>query len=539
MCTLNEPAAPSSPVQALAMVSAGLGYLADCDAANLGTAVQAEALIGLEHAEARTTVARAKILAAFTAQDGYQADGHYGPKSWLRAFTKITPGAAAGAAGWARRLQAHPVIAGALAAGQLSASWARQICDWTGELPEDLQADADQILLAAALGGADIHDLKALAREMIERARTSPDSDDDGYEDRALWLETTIGGAGRLQADLTPECTASLQVILDALSQKGGPEDARTAAQRRHDALTEACERLIAAPDMLPGRDGQAAHVQVHIDLATLRGLPGAPGLETGWSNGPGPGWSPARAAADLPGAVHLSGPAAEAATCDAVITPVVSGHIDWATLDQLTDLFLHAAGHDPEHRGQLAAGHDGELATGCGPAAHGPGGLNVTGRLSIPERPGEISPATRQRLRDTLLQMSIDLLSGPGGLAACLRTTSLGAPYTSLSQPLDVGRSTRTVPPHLRKAVIQRDKHCQFPGCYQPPQACDAHHLIHWSQGGPTALGNLRLLCRFHHLIVVHRWGWTLTCHPDGTTTATSPDGRILHSHGPPGRAA
>jgi hypothetical protein len=526
MCTRNEPAVPSSTVQALAMVRAGLGYLAACDAAALETAVQAEALVGLEQAEAQHTAARARILAAFTAQDGYQADGQYGAKSWLRAFTRITQGAAAGATGWARRLQAHPVIAGALAAGRLSSSWAKQACDWTDQIPEDHRADADQILLAAALGGADIHDLKALAREMIERARTTPDSDGDGgFGDRALWLETTIGGAGRLQGDLTPECAASLQVILDALSQKGGPEDARTAAQRRHDALKAACERLIAAPDMLPGRDGQPAHVQVHIDLATLRGLPGAPGLETGWSNSPGPGRSLARAAADLPGAVHLSGPAAEAATCDAVITPVVSGHIDWATLDQLTDLFLRANGHI-----QLTTDSDGQPPT---EQNHQP----AVDRDGEPAR--AISPATRQRLRDTLLQMSIDLLSGPGGLAACLRTTSLGAPYTSLSQPLDVGRSTRTVPPHLRKAVIQRDKHCQFPGCYQPPQACDAHHLIHWSQGGPTALGNLRLLCRFHHLIVVHRWGWTLTCHPDGTTTATSPDGRVLHSHGPPGLTA
>ena len=60
MCTLNEPAAPSSTVQALAMVSAGLGYLAGCDAADLGTAAQAEALVGLEQAEAQHTAARAK-----------------------------------------------------------------------------------------------------------------------------------------------------------------------------------------------------------------------------------------------------------------------------------------------------------------------------------------------------------------------------------------------------------------------------------------------------------------------------------------------
>jgi hypothetical protein len=506
MCTLNEPAAPASTAQALAMVSAGLGYLAGCDAAGLGTAAQAEALVGLEQAEARATAARAKILAAFTAGGGFQADGQYGARAWLRAVTKVTRGAAAGATGWARRLAAHPVIADALAAAQISASWARQICDWTGQLPEELRADADQILLAAALGGADIHDLRALAREMIERARSTPDTDDGGFADRALWLGTTIGGAGRLQGDLTPECAARLRVILDALSQKGGPEDTRTAAQRRHDALREACERLtggrLTGAGLDPGHDGQPAQVQVHIDLATLRGRPEGAGLEAGRATGPGPGWSPARAAAADPGSVFLSGADAEAATCDAALTPIVSGQIDWAILDQLTDLFLKA--------------HDHNL-----------------------ERPGQLSPATRQRLRDTLLHMSINLLSGPGGLAACLRAATLGAPYTSLSQPLDIGRSTRTVPPHLRKAVIQRDRHCQFPGCHQPPASCDAHHLIHWSKGGPTALGNLKLLCKFHHLIVIHGWGWKLTCHPDGTTT-TSPDGRVLHSHGPPsGRTA
>jgi hypothetical protein len=42
--------------------------------------------------------------------------------------------------------------------------------------------------------------------------------------------------------------------------------------------------------------------------------------------------------------------------------------------------------------------------------------------------------------------------------------------------------------------------------------------------------------LCTFHHLVAVHRWGWTLARHADGTTTALSPDGkRTLHSHGPP----
>ena len=128
---------------------------------------------------------------------------------------------------------------------------------------------------------------------------------------------------------------------------------------------------------------------------------------------------------------------------------------------------------------------------------------------------------------------------SGPGGVASYLRGALLNAPYTTLSQPLDIGRTTRTIPPHLRTAVTLRDQHCQFPGCRQPPSVCEVHHLIHWAHGGPTSLGNLGLYCRFHHQIVIHRWGWNITRHPDGTTTATAPDGHTLHSHSPPQQAA
>jgi HNH endonuclease len=138
-----------------------------------------------------------------------------------------------------------------------------------------------------------------------------------------------------------------------------------------------------------------------------------------------------------------------------------------------------------------------------------------------------------------TLLQACLDVVSGPGGIAGYLRGALLNAPFSSLSQPLDIGRTTRTIPAHLRAAVIPRDRHCQFPGCTQPASVCDVHHLIHWAHGGPTSLHNLALYCRFHHLIVIHRWGWAITRHPDGTRTATAPDGRTLHSHSPPQQAA
>jgi hypothetical protein len=67
-------------------------------------------------------------------------------------------------------------------------------------------------------------------------------------------------------------------------------------------------------------------------------------------------------------------------------------------------------------------------------------------------------------------------------------------------SIPIDVGRAHRVIPPALRKALDQRDRHCTHPGCDIPARWCDAHHIIHWADGGKTELPNLRLLCRKHH---------------------------------------
>src|SRR6185437_11193083 len=160
------------------------------------------------------------------------------------------------------------------------------------------------------------------------------------------------------------------------------------------------------------------------------------------------------------------------------------------------------------------------------------PGALLTTG-LPATRQP---TPGGLARLQDTLLRYAVSLLSGPTGLAAYLRTQLTGGFFPAASLPLDLGQPTEEVPPHLRRAVIKRDRHCSFPGCSLPPVRCHVHHVIPRSQGGPTRLDNLTLLCAFHHLIVIHRRGWSLTLHADGTTTARSPDGiRTLHSHGPP----
>ena len=64
----------------------------------------------------------------------------------------------------------------------------------------------------------------------------------------------------------------------------------------------------------------------------------------------------------------------------------------------------------------------------------------------------------------------------------------------------LDVGRRTRTIPTAIRNALVVRDGGCTHPGCDRPVSWCDAHHVVHWSDGGPTSLENLVLLCSAHH---------------------------------------
>ena len=52
------------------------------------------------------------------------------------------------------------------------------------------------------------------------------------------------------------------------------------------------------------------------------------------------------------------------------------------------------------------------------------------------------------------------------------------------------------------RRALVARDWHCTAKGCTRPPAFTDVHHLVHREDGGATALDNLVLLCRRHHVL-------------------------------------
>ena len=335
--------APASASEAMEMVRAGLGYLAAADATAMAAETQAYCLQMLEQANSVSTAARTSVLAAFTAGQGYCADADYSPRAWLINRTRVTKGAAMAYTAWVRRAAAHPGVAAALAAGEMPESYARTICTWTDKLPEDCREDADEILLTAAGTGMDLPDLAGLAGEIYARSLPGePDQDrDEAFGDRSVRLETTFGGAGVLQGDLTPECASVVGAVLDALSAPAGAEDTRTRAQRFHDGLAEAMRRLVAA-GLLPERAGQPVRAWVHISLADLMVLEGSSALLAEWTARVRALWAGHRAAASAgggDGGAWLDGDAATAVACDAAMAPVVTGEVNPAALEDLVRL--------------------------------------------------------------------------------------------------------------------------------------------------------------------------------------------------------
>jgi hypothetical protein len=70
----------------------------------------------------------------------------------------------------------------------------------------------------------------------------------------------------------------------------------------------------------------------------------------------------------------------------------------------------------------------------------------------------------------------------------------------------VDLGRAERLFTLAQVRRLWLRDRHCTYPGCTTPSSWADAHHLVHWADGGPSDLSNAALLCQRHHTIVHSR---------------------------------
>jgi len=464
---------PGSAADALRMAGAGLDYLNSAGAGELQAAATGEVLTSLSELQSKLAAARASFLARFDAADGHDDDGYATSSAWLAAKAKMSRKGARAAVWQMRLLRARPQLAAALAAAVISESWAAEIMKWTKDLPAELRGATDQILVDAAVAGASLDDLAAIAAYAVAQWRSQhPDpNEDDGFDDRYVAVGTTFGGAGIIRGNLTPECAAAVQAVLEALGKNQGREDYRSEGQRFHDALQLGCELLLRAK-LVPGRAGADTQVIAHIPLSWLRDRDGGSAIEQAWIN----------AGLGEPG--YLAGKDAEVVACDARTVPAVTGHADMTVIDQIIELALTACHDHPER---------------------------------VKSKP--LSPAAWAALRYAIARLAVDFLSGPNGLAAALRTGLLQAPFNTPSLPLDIGFSD-SIPAHIRRAVTLRDKHCAWPRCGRAACYCDVHHIVHKEDGGKTSVSSCVLLCQFHHDVCIHRRGWQIVLHPDGHTT-------------------
>jgi hypothetical protein len=447
----------------LAGLAAVVDQLAAEDLDRLPDTRRAERVQGLRWLADRLEGQWLKELAGVDARGAAGADQDQpapSTASWLRRRLRMGASAAREAVQTARALFRGPLpqTAQALCSGVLSPAHARVLAQGTRHLPDQVTRDAEPVLLETAVR-VDPPLLRQAVGYLLQVA--DPQGADQDRERRhhrrGLWLSPTLDGMVAVDGLLEAEAGHTVLAALEPLARPADAHDRRLGGQRTADALVELARRALEG-GRLPRAGGVRPQLLVTVDLDSLAGRPGGTGGALGWAE-------------------PLDPDACRRLACDGSVTRVVvTRH--------------RASGGEQPH---LVHGAD-----------HGPG-VELDPGLEL--EPGvELDPG------------------GPGGLQGRLRAALALLPPTlggAPCQPLDVGRSTRVVTPAQRAALAARDGGCVFPDCDRPLAWCDAHHLWHWVDGGPTELWNLALVCRAHHR-AVHEGGWHLARGPDGRFVAT-----------------
>ena len=260
MSVLTMPSAVTSALDAL---SAALDDVAALDPDRV-TWVEQEALVrGLSAAARRLEASRLQALDAFARGGSWEDGQHLSPATWVRDELVTARGDAGRDLALGRALRDWPVVAAALADGEISARAAGVVCSALSRLP-DVDAETVELVLAAAR----VCDPLTLARELAARvAAADPEQaqqDADTVHDRrTLQHSISHDDMGRLDGWLDPELA---ELFNDALRTEMLRDrvagDERTVGQRRHDAFGRLVRRAVTAPDA-PRRHGQPVQLLV------------------------------------------------------------------------------------------------------------------------------------------------------------------------------------------------------------------------------------------------------------------------------------
>ena len=395
-----------------------------------------------------------------------------------------------------------PAVGALLAKGAIPVRVAATVT-WRGQLIEDpdLLARVDAAIAEAAtrFGTLSEHKLTEAIDTRIERH--DPDAV-RRFKAAAKGLDVRFGkpddetGTRSIYGRVKITDADLMDRRAEALARSVCPDDPRTHGERR----TEALGIIAVNGDLLPcrcgkpdcpaaGKDPRAAHLVIHV-ITNDQGDQDGPGDSDGPDDGAGPD-----------GPDDGAGP---------------DGPDDGGGPDGPDD----GAGPDGPDDGGGPDGPD----DGAGPDGGGPEGSGQTG---APARTPVPCPSTA-------------VIAGGGVIPAPLlaELRAMGATIQPVLNPIDL-----TAVPGYRPSTAQqrfvrtRDTTCCFPGCNRRAEYCDLDHTIPYGAKGLTHPGNLKCLCRKHHLLKtfwIGRGGWSDEQLPDGTIVWTTPAG--LRKHVPPG---
>ena len=381
---------------------------------------------------------------------------------WLSWRTGLAPGAAREHVRVARALGKLPKLSDAMRRGIVSYSKVRAVT-------RVATPETEQALLDVALCGTATH------VEQVVRGWRRVDRAAEQAEDRvrhaARSLSTWVDDDGMVvvRGRLTPEVGAVLRRALEAACDQAQQADAGrhaarevadvatvtatdtaeaameqaseglkpTFAQRQADAIGVLAECALAG-GLDRGTAGDRYQVVVHVDAGALAEAPDVP--------------------AGTPAAPARPGGAPAART-----RPGSAGRA--------------ARGRPMRRSSHPCPGPDPAPPT---PAQHleaaPPAAAPAAGSQTVLDEAGGIHVSQETARRLACDAATVKMQQGAGG------------------EILDVGRRTRTISPALRRALVARDRQCQFPGCHN--RRCDAHHLRHWADGAARRRSTISCCC-------------------------------------------
>ncbi|MGC5626871.1 DUF222 domain-containing protein [Georgenia sp. Z1344] len=423
----------------------------------------------IEMAERQIASAKAGVLTAAEANGLWAIEGWRTFKAFVRHTTGTTSGAAGRQVTRSRALREHlPHTHTALGKGLIGIEHVNILVREalrTSNLKKQLLDEelGEEFLVAQAqLMTAD--EFSKVVRTWAMMA--DPEAADEAWREAETKEELTIAPTldGYHVAGWLDELSGRVvHEALDAHMGTKSAEDTRTPAQRRAAALVS-----LAHQSLDVGLQGAHArvrpHVTVTVEIETLRALAAATGSVV-------PPVDEA-SADDRP----IDGP-------DVGSSAFFPPHSDLAALRRLG--------------GPREAGTDEPLFELSDDArewlqAWSPGDAHVISTAIDPRAMAGVAPAT---LEDgtPIPPALLSRLTCESSLSRVI--------FGPDSTVLDVGREQRIFPAHMVRAIHARDRHCQFPGCDEPPGFGEIHHSLQWARdNGPTSVEHGILLCWHHH---------------------------------------